>query len=246
MVEKYNMSSLKAVIVKLIQNLKVKTTNIEQVMDAISKSRIKLSECILIKKFNLAVGACFEEPVKILKTNIKTFLGSQGSVLNLVDLVIPFSHDDIKVQIVKNLVKTGHKFPVKTFKALCDIEKSMDDPTTDNETEAYSEVIHACLRGLEDCMLDCKRMANIIPDSDATFFVGLYQLWKINWCSNCSSASCKHGGKILSNIALCSLLNQYFSRNGREIRHKSKSEASQSEGKKWKKWRLHHWDNLRH
>ena len=151
--------------------------------------------------FSLAVGACFEEPLKILKSSVQNFLASQGSVLNLVDMIIPFSHDDIKVHLVKNLVKTGHKFPVKTFKALRDIEKSMD-PLAPNaiDTKTSSEVIHSCLRGLEDIM-GTKKMCEIVPDTanDATIFVALFQLWKINWCSNCSSASCKHGGEILQN-----------------------------------------------
>ena len=150
---------------------------------------------------SLAVGACFEEPLKILKSIVQNFLASQGSVLNLVDMIIPFSHDDIKVHLVKNLVKTGHKFPVKTFKALRDIEKSMD-PLAPNaiDTKTSSEVIHSCLRGLETSMsAGDKTMIEIVPDTDndATTFVALFQLWKINWCSNCGSASCKHGGEIL-------------------------------------------------
>ena len=101
----------------------------------------------------LAVGACFEEPVKILKFSIGTFIASLGSVLNLVDLVIPSNHDDIKIKVVKNLVKTGHKFPVKTFKALRDIEKSIQesmDPLAPMaiDTKTSSEVIQACLRGI--------------------------------------------------------------------------------------------------
>ena len=100
----------------------------------------------------LAVGACFEEPVKIFKSSISTFLASQGSVLNLEDVVIPFSHNDIKIAVVRNLVKTGHKFPVKTFKALRDIERSIEESTdplapTAIDTETSSEVIHACFRG---------------------------------------------------------------------------------------------------
>ena len=87
-----------------------------------------------------------------MKSSISTFLASQGSVLNLADLVILFSHNDIKIAVVKNLVKTGHKFPVKTFKALCDIERSIEESTdplapTAIDTKTSSEVIHACLRG---------------------------------------------------------------------------------------------------
>ena len=87
----------------------------------------------------LAVGACFEELVKILKFSIGTFIASLGSVLNLVDLVIPSNHDDIKIKVVKNLVKTGHKFPVKTFKALRDIEKSIQETRVDRSprTDGY-------------------------------------------------------------------------------------------------------------
>ena len=167
--------------------------------------------------FSLAVGACFEEPLTILKLSVQNFLASQGSVLNLVDMIIPFSHDDIKVHLVKNLVKTGHKFPVKTFKALRDIEKSMDPlAPIAIDTKTSSEVIHSCIRGLEDCMsAKDKKMCEIVPDTanDATIFVALIQLWKINWCSNCSSASCKHGGEILYSIQYSK---STFSRNGGE------------------------------
>ena len=88
-----------------------------------------------------------------MKSSISTFLASQGSVLNLVDVVIPFSHNDIKIAVVRNLVKTGHKFPVKTFKALRDIEKSIQesiDPLAPMaiDTKTSSEVIQACLRGI--------------------------------------------------------------------------------------------------
>ena len=124
-------------------------------------------------------------------------MNSQGSVLNLVDPVIPFSHDDIKIHLVKNLVKTGHKYPVKTFKALRDIEKSMDPlAPLAIDSKTSDEVLHACLRGLEDCMrAGDKRMVDIIPE-EATFFFALLQLWKINWCYNCNSASRKNNGKI--------------------------------------------------
>ena len=126
-------------------------------------------------------------------------MNSQGSVLHLVDPVIPFSHDDIKIHLVKNLVKTGHKYPVKTFKALRAIEKSMDPlAPMAIDTKTSSEVIHSCIRGLEDAMrAGDKRMVDIIPDTDATYFVNLWSLWKINFCSNCSSSSCKHGGEKL-------------------------------------------------
>ena len=88
-------------------------------------------------------------------------------------------------------------------------------------------------------MLDCKRMVDIIPTGVASDFVDLYQLWKINLCSNCSSASCKHGGKIGLTVFSLNILISKYSRSGREVRHQ---EASQCEGKKWR----NDWDNLRH
>ena len=150
------------------------------------------------------MGACFEEPLQILKSSVQTFLSTQASVLNLVDLIIPFRHDDIKIHLVKNLVKTGYKFPVKTFKALRDIEESIGDKEitfdphapTPIDTKTANDVIHACIRGLEDCMHSGdKRMVDIVPDADSAHFIGLFQLWKINWCSNCNSACCRNGGE---------------------------------------------------
>ena len=76
------------------------------------------------------------------------------------------------------------------------------DPPNAIDTKTSGEVISKCLTGLEEAMArQDKKMVEIVPDTanDSTIFVALFQLWKINWCSNCSSASCKHGGEILQN-----------------------------------------------
>jgi len=181
--DKYQMSGLKNKVLQRLVELNVNIRNYGELVKALFTYRY------------------FENSCKQVEENVVKFIKIHPRPLELVAVAIGSKNDVVKQEVLNRLVSSISLVENTILETMEGADLILESENCLIERRSiWPLVIESCVRRFEEFKKDPHKFSQFVPDKDSgleRYHSLLLQYMKQNFCSNCDTAVCRKGEKIL-------------------------------------------------